>query len=146
MYKHFLIPTDGSPQSEVAIQQGIALARATHARLTGLTVFPTFETARSAGPPGTVATHVDYEARCDARAALRLESVERRAAEAGIPHDLVHVFDDLPYVAILRTAQERGCDLIVIGSPHREGLSALVLGSETTRVLAYSKIPVLVCR
>jgi nucleotide-binding universal stress UspA family protein len=68
------------------------------------------------------------------------------ANSAGVPYNGVHVIEDQPYQAIIDTAKAQGCDLIFMASHGRKGVSALVLGSETTKVLTHSSIPTLVCR
>jgi nucleotide-binding universal stress UspA family protein len=145
MYKHILIPTDGSPLSETAIKQGVALAKSIGARVTGLTVSPTFRTF-SMDPMVVTETPDRYEQDCEARAEKDLAVVKNAATSAGVPCETVHVFHDHPYQAIIDTARSKGCDLVFMASHGRRGMSALVLGSETVKVLTHSKIPVLVCR
>jgi nucleotide-binding universal stress UspA family protein len=67
------------------------------------------------------------------------------AKQAGVPCDTIQVKDAYPYKAIIATAADRGCDLIVMASHGRSGLSAVVLGSVTNKVLTHTKTPVLVC-
>jgi nucleotide-binding universal stress UspA family protein len=145
MYKHILIPTDGSPLSEQTIRQGVALAKSLHARVTGLTVSPAFHTL-AVDPVMVTDTPAQYTKDCEARAARSLRVIKDAAALNGVPCNVVHVVKDHPYEAILETANAEGCDLIFMASHGRKGLSALVLGSETTKVLTHSKTPVLVCR
>jgi nucleotide-binding universal stress UspA family protein len=71
---------------------------------------------------------------------------EATAKAAGVPFRALHVVHDHPYAAIIEAAEKNGCDLIVMASHGRKGVSALILGSETTKVLTHSKVPVLVCR
>jgi nucleotide-binding universal stress UspA family protein len=75
-----------------------------------------------------------------------LDRVTNAAKQAGVPCDTVQMEDVQPHEAIIATATDRGCDLIVMGSHGRSGLSAIVLGSVTNKVLIYSKTPVLVCQ
>lgn len=96
MYKHILIPTDGSELSALA--------------------------------------------------AKYLGGIEKAAKTSGLQYEGTHVVHDQPYEAIIATASDKGCDLIVMASHGRRGMKALVLGSETTKVLTHSKIPVLVLR
>jgi nucleotide-binding universal stress UspA family protein len=145
LYQHILIPTDGSPLSEMAIHQGVALAKSIHARVTALAVSLPFHVF--AIQPGMVmAMPEQYPKDCEA-AATRALGVARQAAEtAGVPCESMHVWDEHPYRAIIETAVKSGADLIFMASHGRRGVSALLLGSETTKVLTHSKIPVLVCR
>jgi nucleotide-binding universal stress UspA family protein len=145
MYRHILIPTDGSNLSEQAIKQGVRLARSLNAKVTTVTVSPTFHTF-AVEPMMVTETPQQYEEGCKVRTEKYL-AVAREAAEAaGVSHDEVHIVHDHPYQAIIDTATRRGCDLIFMASHGRKGVSALVVGSETTKVLTHSKIPTLVCR
>ncbi len=145
MYKHILIPTDGSVLSETAVKQGVALAKSINARVLGLTVSYTFHTF-TFDPLMVSDTQEQYQKDCEARAAKYLGFVQDTAKAAGVPCDVAHVIADHPYDAIIDAAKARGCDLILMASHGRRGMSALVLGSETVKVLTHSKIPVLVCR
>ena len=145
MYRHILIPTDGSPLSEVAVKQGVAFAKSLNARVTGLTVSPPFHTF--ALEPMMVSDIPEtYKADCDARAERFLGAVQRAAQSGGVPCAVEHVMADHPYEAIIGTAKDKGCDLVFMASHGRKGVSGLLLGSETVKVLTHSKIPVLVCR
>ena len=145
MYKHILIPSDGSPLSEEAVRQGMGLAKSLGATTTVITVSPKFHTL--ALEPGMVTdTPEEYERECEAVAAKVLGSAEGEASESGVGFRGLHVVHDHPYAAIIEAAQTNHCDLICMASHGRKGLSALILGSETTKVLTHSKIPVLVCR
>jgi len=145
VYQHILIPTDGSPLSEMAIQQGVALAKSLHARVTALTVSLPFHAI--AIEPGVVFAMPDqYPKDCEAAAARALGVATEAAQLAGVPCNTLHVWDEFPHRAIIEAASKSGCDLIFMASHGRRGFSALLLGSETTKVLTHSKIPVLVCR
>ena len=145
MYKHILIPTDGSDLSRKAIEHGVALAKATGASVVGITVSPLFFTV-VVDPVFVPETIEQYRANCAAQAERDLAVVRDIARTAGLACEGVHVFDDHPYRAIIATARDRQCDLICMASHGRKGVSALLLGSETTKVLTHSAIPVLVCR
>ena len=145
MYKHILIPTDGSELSEDAILKGVSVAKSMSATVTGVTVSPPFHIF-AVDPLIVTDTPVQYERDCNARAAKYLAVMEKAAKTAGVPYEGTHVFHDQPYEAIIDLAAKKGCDLIVMASHGRRGMKALVLGSETTKVLTHSKIPVLVCR
>jgi nucleotide-binding universal stress UspA family protein len=145
MYKHLLIPTDGSPLSDEAITHGVALAAETGAKVTFLTVIEPFHTF-SLGVDQLEETPDTYRKQMQEHATRILAGAARIAAAAGLPHEVIHVEDDQPYRAIIRTAEQKGCDLIAMASHGRRGVSALVLGSETVKVLTHSTIPVLVYR
>jgi len=143
VYKHIIIPTDGSALSAKAIGHGIALARAVNAKVTGITVTTPFHIL--AMEPGMVTdTPEQYKKHAIALAAKYLGQIKEAAS--GVECDTVHVEHEQPYQAIINTASSRGCDLIVMASHGRRGLSALVVGSETVKVLTHSTIPVLVYR
>lgn len=147
MYKHILLPTDGSPLSRKAALAGIRLARALGARVTALFAAPaaTPIVYRDFLPVGytTPQKHAALIAKASAR---YLETIERAARAAGVPFEAVSVTNDYPADAILAEARRRKCDLIVMASHGRRGLRKLLLGSETQRVLTESRIPVLVHR
>ena len=145
MYKHLLIPTDGSPLSDEAVRHGVALAAETGAKVCFLTVVEPFHTF-SLGVDQLEETPETYGRRMQERAARILAGAARAAAAAGLSQEAIQVEDDQPYQAIIRTAEQKGCDLIAMASHGRRGVSALVLGSETVKVLTHSTIPVLVYR
>jgi nucleotide-binding universal stress UspA family protein len=145
MYKHILIATDGSELSQKALRQGIALARPFGAGVTALTVSPTFHNL-ALDPVMVAATPEHYRKDCEARAEKYLEAARIEAGIAGVPCEIQHVVHDHPFRVIVDTATAKHCDLIVMASHGRRGMSALLLGSETTKVLTHTKIPVLVCR
>ncbi|MBM2812912.1 MAG: putative Universal stress protein [Chloroflexi bacterium] len=147
MYKHILIPTDGSALSEMAIRQGIAFARAIRAKVTALAVSPSFHLFE-VDPimVGYTPLPEQYARDSEARAEKYLAVARVEAGIAGVPCETVHATQDHVYEAIIDTASKKGCDLIFMASHGRKGISAFVLGSETYKVLSHSKIPVLVCR
>ena len=145
MYQHILLPTDGSDLSDKAIPQGIELAKFIGARVTGIHVSSAYH-AFTADPLGVMDSADDYEADAREVGRLYLAVIEDAALAAGVPYEGVHVLHDHPHQAILDEAKRRECDLIVMASHGRRGLAALVLGSETHKVLAHGTIPTLVCR
>jgi nucleotide-binding universal stress UspA family protein len=145
MYKHILIPTDGSALSEQAVRQGIGLAKALGAEVTGISVSPSFHTF-AVEPVMLTDTPAQYRRDCEARSEKYLGVIRDTAEAAGVRYHGMHVINDHPYDAIIQAANEQGCDLIFMASHGRKGVSALVVGSETTKVLTHSKIPTLVCR
>ena len=145
MYQHILIPTDGSELSNKAIPEGIELARAIGARVTAIHVSPTFHTF-STDPLVVTDRAADYETDAGKVGQEYLAVVEDAARAAGVPYEGVHVLHDHPHPAILDESKKRGCDLIVMASHGRRGMAALVLGSETHKVLTHGTTPTLVCR
>lgn len=145
MYKHLLIPTDGSDLADKAVRHGIALAKATGAKITALTVSEPFHVI-AVEPAMLEDTPESYRKRTEAHATKILGAVAARAKAAGILCERVHVPDEHPYKAIIDTARSEGCDLIVMASHGRGGMSAIIVGSVTLKVLTHTKIPVLVYR
>jgi nucleotide-binding universal stress UspA family protein len=145
MFKHVLLPTDGSKLSEDAIRMGLQLAKTTNAKVTGFHVMPEFHvfTYKTEMLEDTKAEFVRDS---QAHAAQYLSVIEEAAKAAGVPCAVVSSIHDHPYEAIIAVANERGCDLIVMASHGRKGVQAVLLGSETQKVLTHSHVPVLVCR
>jgi nucleotide-binding universal stress UspA family protein len=145
MYKHILVPTDGSELSNHAIEYASALAKVVKAKLTVLTVsIPYYEFAVE--PELTMIGLEEYENAIAKATAHCLDAAKDIAAAAGVSCETIHLKHPQPYQAIIETAKERKCDLIVMASHGRRGIAAIVLGSETNKVLTHSTIPVLVVR
>ena len=148
MYDHILVPTDGSKLSQKAVEAAAQLAKASGAKLTGVYVIPPY-TPPVYGegvaylPEMTPKAYKELTGR-EARRALAAVEVEGQAA--GVDTKVMSLSHDHPWEGIIRTAKAKKCDLIVMASHGRKGLAGLLLGSETTKVLTHSKIPVLVCR
>lgn len=147
MFKHILIPTDGSELSRRTVLAGVKLARALGARVTGLFAAPaaTPLVYRDLLPVG-YGTPQRNAALIKRAAERHLDVVARAARAAGVRCHTVSVTDDYPADAILAQAKKRGCDLIFMASHGRRGLRGVLLGSETQKVLAGSGLPVLVYR
>ena len=145
MYTNILIPTDGSELAGKAVEHGIDLAERIGAKVTVLTVLPPFHTFTT-DTQMIEDTPVQYKARMQKQAANTLGAVTHAAQAAGVACEAVQVEHEHPYRAIIETAGSKGCDLIVMASHGRHGISAIVLGSETVKVLTHCKIPVLVHR
>jgi nucleotide-binding universal stress UspA family protein len=145
MFKHILLPTDGSALSEAAIRKGIQFAKTLNARVTGFCVIPELPYV---GCEAEIGTEFKKQAEAAVRAEVdkNLLAVEKAAYEAGVPCEIVRGKSDQLYQAIIETAQTKGCDLIIMASHGRRGVGAILLGSETQKVLTHSKIPVLVYR
>jgi nucleotide-binding universal stress UspA family protein len=145
MHRHILIPTDGSALSLAAVEYGVALAKSVGARITVLTVSSPFHIF-AAEPAMVTDTPEQYAKRTAALATRYLDSAKEIALAAGVSCETLHVEHEHPYLAIIGTAAKQSCDLIVMASHGRRGISAVVLGSETNKVLTHSEIPVLVVR
>ena len=145
MYKHILIPTDGSELSKKAVDQGIGLAKALNAKVTAVTVSEPFHIF-SVEANMVTDTPDEYKKRIAALTAKYLKAAKDAATAAGVPCDVVQVEHEHPCEAIIDTARKKGCDAIVMASHGRRGVSAVVLGSETVKVLTHSNIPVVVVR
>ena len=147
MFKHILIPTDGSELSDKAIVAGVEFAREVHARVTGFTAVPEF---RVPSEVELMARHgvslEQYERDSREQAETALQKIADRARAAGVEYDAEFSQSDRPHEAIIRTALKRGCDLIFMASHGRRGISALLHGSQTQAVLTHSTIPTLVYR
>lgn len=145
MYKHILIPTDGSDLADKAVEHGLLLAKLSGADLTLL---------RVTAPPaplvveGVVVAYPQEEVQkqIKARVAAHLGALEAKAKAAGIAVTQRHSENDHPWRAIVDTAKDIGASLIVMSSHGRRGISALVIGSETHKVLTHTEVPVLVVR
>ncbi len=145
MFRHILVPTDGSELSNRAIEYASALAKAVHAKLTVLTV--TIPYSGFAVEPELVTTGFEeYQKNSTKLATQNLDVAKDIAAAAQVPCDVLYEEHPQPYQAIINTAKTRGCDLIVMASHGRRGVAAIVLGSETVKVLTHSTIPVLIVR
>lgn len=147
MFKNILVPTDGSALSRKAIKRAVQLAKEQNGRVTGFYVGPAWR-ARAADEsiPYRIVSPEQHQANVRKIAQRILKAVESEAAKAGVPCTTSFSTDDYPYVKIIEAATRNGCDLILMATHGRRGISRLLLGSETSKVLAHSKVPVLVCR
>ena len=147
MFKHILLPTDGSKLSNRAIKLGVDYAKKSKARITAVHVMPEFKLMVDDGitmlSPG-LRKRLEDQGR--ERAEKMLEDIARQARARGVRCTTLCVSSDIPYQQIISVARRNKCDLILMASHGRRGLSSLLLGSETAKVLLHSKIPVLVVR
>ena len=147
-YKHILVPTDGSPLSLKAAKHAATLAKDLDARITAVYVMQPW-TPPPADESALVSSYAygeaSYRKRTEAAADRALAKVAKAAGE-GVSCGKVRVNAFQPWEGIVKAAREEKCDLIVMASHGRGALGGLVLGSETTKVLSHSKMPVLVCR
>lgn len=145
MYKHILIPTDGSELSERAAGDGVRLAKSINAQITALHTTPVFYAPELSGH-AVYDRILEHKELSNEKAQQALSAVERIARDTDVAFTAVHRVSDDPWEVIVSVAEERGCDLIFMASHGRRGISALLIGSETTKVLTHSKIPLLVWR
>jgi nucleotide-binding universal stress UspA family protein len=148
MFKHILVSTDGSRLSLKGIKAGVRLAAALGARVTGVCVIPPWRTPvyGEGVTYGVPRSPAQYKEAMEKAARKTLAAVEIEAEMAGVPCATQFVTAERAWEGILRVAKARRCDLLSIASHGRGGLGGLLIGSETQRVLAHSKLPVLVTR
>ncbi|HEX9146635.1 MAG TPA: universal stress protein [Candidatus Binatia bacterium] len=145
MFKHILLPTDGSELSEAAISKAIQFAKSINAKVTGFHVILPFHVF-------TVHTEMledtkgQYERQSKLHAEQFLGAIKKAAEKAGVNCASDYVTSEHPYEMIIKAAEKNGCDLIMMASHGRRGMQGLLIGSETQKVLTHTKIPVLVLR
>jgi nucleotide-binding universal stress UspA family protein len=146
MYRNILIATDGSKLAGKAVSHGLELAKAVGAKVTALIVEAPFNVFDV--PESRVRQMSDefakHAAAIKQHATRVLGDVAEAAKKAGVSCDSVQIEDDQPYQAIIKTAKEKGCDAIIMASHGRGGVSAVLLGSVTNKVLTHTDIPVVV--
>ena len=145
MFKHILIPTDGSELSKMAVRQAVQFAKEINAKVTGLTVTVPYhyfavDAVQLSDTPEQYA--IDVKTMAD----KNLNFIKEEASKAGVSCELIQRSNEHPYEEIVKTAQDFMCDVIFLASHGRRGMSGILLGSETQKVLTHSKIPVLVYR
>jgi len=148
MYKNILVPTDGSKLSLKALKHAVRLAKLSGAKVTGVYVMPEYQ------PPvyGEAAIYMPelspkrFKEATAKQAKAALDALASEVEKAGVTFTSVSLIDGDPWRGILRTVTSKKCDLVVMASHGRRGIVGLLLGSETTKVLTHSKVPVLVCR
>lgn len=145
MYKHLLIASDGSELGTKAVTQGLALAKALGAKATVVNVTEPWS-AVLAGDAAVAFPYEDYEKACAASAATILDAAKATAKDLGVDVKAVHIQDQYPAEGIISAAASCGADLIVMASHGRKGLTRILLGSQTNRVVTHTELPVLVCR
>ncbi|MDR6288176.1 MULTISPECIES: universal stress protein [Inquilinus] len=142
MFKHILIPTDGSPLADKAVDRGLHFAAEIHAQVTLLTVTQPFHVASSWPLVGAD----EYAQYAEQHGRELLAPGIEIARTFGVPCEAIAIEHEQPYAAIIDVATSQDCDLVAMASHGRRGISAVVLGSETQKVLTHSRIPVLVLR
>jgi len=145
-YRNILVPTDGSRLSLKAVKEAASLAKGLKATLKAVYVMPTWlppMMVEGTGLPAEAFDERAFNRATEASARTALEKVEAQAKAARVPCESVAVRDDAPWKGIVKAA--RDCDLIVMASHGRTGIGAILLGSETRKVLSHATKPVLVC-
>jgi len=145
MFKHIFIPTDGSDLSRKAVLYGMQLAKLSGAKVTAFAVRAPYVVS-SMDFGSAIGTQEQFDEETKASANRALEQARMAGEAAGISVEAVQEIHDQPFRAIVDSATANHCDLIVMASHGRRGVSALLLGSETNKVLTHTKIPVLVYR
>jgi len=149
LFKHILVPSDGSELSRNAAERAVAIAAAMGSRLTFFHAKPEIRQSFFGGEGGGYVDQMpveEFERLSTARAEEYLDALQALAAARGVASERVIGGEGEPYEAIIVAATAGGCDLIVMASHGRRGIKSLILGSETQKVLTHSKIPVLVYR
>lgn len=147
MFKHILVPTDGSPLSTETAKRAVAFAQEANARITFFYAKPEYPVAfYGEGALIDPTTPEKFAEMAEQQAHEILGNCEQLAQAGNVACDLLSVTSDIPYEAIIEGAKSANCDLIFMASHGRRGFSGLLLGSETQKVLTHSNIPVLVYR
>ena len=145
MFKSILIPTDGSALSRKAIKAGVALARTVGARVTGFYSPEQYEIlAYGEYFPPDLMSRAEWDKRSKKTAARFLAAVEKEAKAAGVKYSGLSLDSVAPWQAIVDAAKKQKCDLIFMASHGRTGISGLLIGSQAAKVLAHSKVPVMI--
>lgn len=145
MFKHLLLPVDGSDLSAIAIEQCMQFAKCMNAKVTGLHVSQEFSVI-TLQTEMVENTREQFRKDAEEHAAHYLSAVKNAADAAGVPCDTLYVVGNQAHESIVNVAQKNGCDAIVMASHGRSGLKGLLLGSVTQKVLAHTQLPVLVLR
>ncbi len=146
MFKHILISTDGSPVSNKAAKAGIALASALGAKVTAYYAIEQLQLMYDEGYMMNQKMIDGFEERARAAGEKRVDAIGKMAKAAGVPFASVVTKAFTPYKGIIDTAKKQKCDVIFMASHGRRGLSKLIMGSVTQKVLTHSRIPVVVYR
>lgn len=148
MYKHIMLPVDGTELSQKAVNECLALAKSIGAKVTAIHVVPHFHVHVPVGFNSELIGQLEQQREEESRKIGRkmLADLEASARSNGVECENVVVVGDSPYEEIIDHAGKRGCDLIMMASHGRRGLDAVLLGSETVKVLTHTKVPVLVVR
>lgn len=147
MFKHILVPTDGSPLSESTVARAVSFAKDAGARITFFYAQPDFPMPiYGEGALIDPTTPEQFSKAASEEAKRILDAAKAAADAAGVASDTDTIVNEVPYEAVIDAAERHSCDLIFMASHGRRGIAGLLLGSETQKVLTHSKIPVLVYR
>ncbi|MCL2831304.1 MAG: universal stress protein [Betaproteobacteria bacterium] len=147
MFKHILVPTDGSELSQDTARRAVSFARESGARITAFYAKPEYPvTYYGEGALIDPTTPEKFAEMAEQQAQEVLGFVSALCSEAGVECTTLTATNDVPYEAIIEATAAQGCDLVFMASHGRRGISAFLLGSETNKVLTHSKVPVLVYR
>ena len=147
MFKRILVPTDGTELSQKAAKRAIELAKVTNARLLALHVLPRYSDSRPGiFGPVTKASDSSYDRHAKVAAQRWFAAIEQQADRAGVEFEAALMESNDVWSAIISAAGKKKCDLICMASHGRRGLSGILLGSETNKVLTHSRVAVLVLR
>ena len=147
MFKNILVPTDGSDLSKETVRRAALFAKEADAKIIAFYAKPDFpDYLFGEGALVDPAAPEKFAEMAEAEAQQILDFAEKTCLEAGVSCVKLAVASDIPYEAIIEAATQNACDLIFMSSHGRRGFGALLLGSETSKVLTHSKIPVLVYR
>ena len=146
MYRKILLPTDGSALCESAAKKGIEFAKFAGASIVAFHAIPatSYLIYTEAGPSDILAEQFERDAKV--RGKRLIDALDDMARDAGVSCETLMLTNDHPWEGIIEAAATKDCDLIFMASHGRRGLTAMLLGSETTRVLTHTKIPVMVYR
>ncbi|MEC5216286.1 nucleotide-binding universal stress UspA family protein [Actimicrobium sp. GrIS 1.19] len=145
MFKTILVPTDGSPLSDKAVNAAIEFARLSGGKIIGLSVaepYPYSPLSEGAMSVDAVA----YQEKMLSMAQQHVKTIAEVAAAAGVPYETCVAQSFSPYEEIINVANNKSCDVIFMASHGRKGLNRLFVGSETQKVLAHTMMPVMVFR
>jgi nucleotide-binding universal stress UspA family protein len=147
MFKHILVPTDGSPLSLRSAKAAVCFARACGARITAFYVTPQYRTSVSGDyVPASFLSFPEFTQQMKKTAEKYLGKVKQLADAEGVPCASAYTSNESPYEAIVKAAKANKCDLVFMASHGRRGIAGLLIGSETHKLLTHSKVPVLVYR
>lgn len=147
MFKHILIPTDGSTLSKKAITNGVKFAQSAGAKVTGFFAVPPYRPMIYEDfVPANFMSPKQHEEVNAKLAAKHLGVIEKECQDAGVSYQGMYVASEFPAEAIIDAAKAKKCDLVFMSSHGRRGIAGILLGSQTAHVLTHSKIPVLVYR
>jgi len=147
MFKHILVPTDGSELSQDTVRRAVSFAKEAGAQITAFYAKPEFPvTYYGEGVLIDTTSPEKFAELAESQAQEILGFAENLCLEAGVPCTTLSLTSDIPYEAIIEAANQSGADLIFMASHGRRGFTSLLLGSETHKVLTHSTIPVLIYR